>query len=167
MRRMSDDRALRRRLVELLEGRGAHVDFDGVVAGLSAPAARRRAEGLAHTAWQLVEHLRIALWDLVEYSRNAEHASPPWPQGYWPAEEAPPSAAAWEDSLAAYRRHLAEMIALVSDPGRDLFAPLPWSEGGADLAREALLAASHASYHLGQIVDVRRALGDWPPAESP
>ena len=164
---MGDDRALRRRLVELLEGRGAHVDFDAAIAGLSAAAAGRRAAGLPHTAWQLVEHLRIALWDLVEYSRDAEHESPPWPQGYWPAEEAPPSAGAWEESLAAYRRHLAEMITLVSDAQRDLFAPLPWSDGGADLAREALLAASHASYHLGQIVDVRRALGEWAADESP
>lgn len=163
---MSDDRALRRRLVELLEGRGAHLDFDAAVRGLSAAAAGRRAAGLPHTAWQLVEHLRIALWDLVEYSRSAEHESPPWPEGYWPGEEAPPSVAAWEQSLAAYRRHLEEMIALVSDPRRDLFAPLPWSDGGADLAREALLAASHASYHLGQLVDVRRAVAEWPPAES-
>jgi hypothetical protein len=161
---MSDDRALRHHLVELLEGRGAHVDFEGAVRGLTAGDAGRRAAGLPHTAWQLVEHLRIALWDLVEYSRSAEHESPPWPEGYWPGGEAPPSAAAWEQSLATYRRHLAEMIALVSDPERDLSAPLPWSENGADLLREALLAASHASYHLGQLVDLRRALGDWPPA---
>jgi hypothetical protein len=159
--------SLRRRLVELLEGRGAHLDFDAAVRGLSAEAAGRRADGLPHTAWQLVEHLRIALWDLVEYSRSAEHESPPWPEGYWPAAEAPPTAAAWEESLDGYRRHLAEMIALVSDPQGDLFAPLPWSDGGADLAREALLAASHASYHLGQLVDVRRALGEWAADGSP
>lgn len=152
---------LRRRLVELLEGKGAHVDFDGAVEGLSPEAAGRRAPGLPHTAWQLVEHLRIALWDLVEYSRSGEHESPPWPEGYWPADEAPPSEAAWAASLAAYRRHLGEMIALVADPSRDLHAPLPWSDGAADLLREALLAASHASYHLGQLVDLRRALGDW------
>lgn len=155
---------LRRRLVEMLEGRGAHVDFGGAVAGLTAKAAGRRAAGLPHTAWQLVEHLRIALRDLVEYSRSAEHVSPPWPEGYWPAADAPPSEAAWDDSLAAYRRHLGEMIALVSDPATDLAAPLPWSDFGADVLREATIAASHASYHLGQIVDLRRALGDWPPA---
>lgn len=162
---MPDDPALRRRLVELLEGRGAHLDFDEAVRGLSAEAAGRLAPGLPHTAWQLVEHLRIALWDLVGYSRSGEHVSPPWPEGYWPAETAPPSAAAWHESLAAYRRHRDEMIDLVADPGRDLHAPLPWSDGAADLVREALLAAAHASYHLGQLVDLRRALGDWPPAE--
>ena len=156
---------LRRRLVELLEGKGAHVDFDGAVRGLSAASAGRRAAGLPHTAWQLVEHLRIALWDLVGFSRDGEHESPPWPEGYWPEDEAPPSAAAWEESVAAYRRHLREMIDLVADPERDLHAPLPWSDKGADLVREALLAASHASYHLGQLVDLRRALGDWPPGD--
>lgn len=152
---------LRRRVVELLEGKGAHVDFDAAVRGLSAAAAGRRVAGLPHTAWQLVEHLRIALWDLVGFSASGEHESPPWPEGYWPAEEAPPSEAAWEESLAAYRRHLGEMIALVSDPATDLLAPLPWSDQGADLLREALLAASHASYHLGQLLDLRRALGEW------
>jgi hypothetical protein len=161
---MADRDPLRRRVVELLEGRGAHLDFDAAVRGLSAEVAGRRAPGLPHTAWQLVEHLRIALWDLVEFSRSGEHESPPWPEGYWPDGEAPPSAAAWEESLAAYRRHLGEMIALVSDPGSDLLAPLPWSDRGADLLREALLAASHAAYHLGQLVDLRRALDDWPPA---
>jgi hypothetical protein len=162
-----NDPLLRRRLVELLEGRGAHLDFEAAVRGLSAEAAGRQADGLPHTAWQLVEHLRIALRDLVEYSRSGEHESPPWPEGYWPAEAAPPTAAAWEESLDAYRRHRDEMIALVSDPQHDLFAPLPWSDGGADLAREALLAASHASYHLGQLVDVRRALGEWAADGSP
>lgn len=155
---------IRRRLVEMLEGKGAHVDFESAVAGLTAEAAGRRAAGLPHTAWQLVEHLRIALSDLVEYSRSAEHASPPWPEGYWPEEEAPPSATAWAGSLAGYRRHLGEMIALVSDPALDLLAPLPWSDFGADVLREATIAAAHASYHLGQIVDLRRTLGDWPPA---
>lgn len=158
---------LRRRVVEILEGKGAHVDFDAAVRGLSAEAAGRRAPGLPHTAWQIVEHLRIALWDLVGFSESGEHESPPWPEGYWPAEEAPPSASAWKESLVAYRRHLGEMIELVSDPANDLLAPLPWSDKGADLFREALLAASHASYHLGQLVDLRRALGDWPPSEVP
>ncbi|HUO86919.1 MAG TPA: DinB family protein [Thermoanaerobaculia bacterium] len=156
---------LRRRLADLLAGRGAHVDFATAVRGLAAETAGRRAPGLPHTAWQLVEHLRIALRDLVEYSRSPEHRSPPWPEGYWPQGEAPPSAAAWEESLAAYRLHLAEMIDLVSDADLDLLTPLPWSEDGADLVREALLAAAHASYHVGQLVDLRRALGDWPPPE--
>jgi hypothetical protein len=158
-----DPDPLRHQILALLDGKGAHLDFDGTVAGLDAELAGRPAPGLPHTAWQLVEHLRIALWDLVEYSRRPDHESPDWPAGYWPAGAAPPAPAAWEESLAAYRFHLQEMKALVADPAGDLLAPLPGSDFGASLLREALLAAGHASYHLGQIVDVRRALGAWPP----
>jgi hypothetical protein len=153
---------LRQQIVALLDGKGAHLDFDATVEGLPAELAGRPAAGLPHTAWQLVEHLRIALWDLVEYSRSPGHESPEWPAGYWPPAPAPPSPAAWEESLAAYRSQREEMKALVADPARDLLAPLPWSDFGASLLREALLAAGHASYHLGQLVDLRRALGAWP-----
>lgn len=162
---MTDDGALRRHLLDLLDGRGAHVDFDGAVTDLPAELRGVRPEGSAYSAWELVEHLRIALWDLVEFSRNADHESPEWPDGYWPADPAPPDRAAWDASVAAYRRHLDEMKALVAESGRDLTEVLPWSES-ATLLREALLAADHAAYHVGQIVLVRRLLGAWPPADS-
>jgi len=160
---MPDDDTLRRHLAELLDGRGAHVDFDGAVAGLPAELRGVRPEGLPYSAWELVEHLRIALWDLVEFSRSANHESPAWPEGYWPAAPAPPDEAAWDAAVAAYRRHVGEMKALVADPERGLTAPLTWSERST-LLREALLAADHAAYHVGQLVLVRRLLGAWPPA---
>jgi len=160
---MPDDAALRRHALALLGGRGAHVDFDGAVADLPAELRGVRPEGLPYSAWELVEHLRIALWDLVEFSRDADHESPDWPAGYWPATPALPDDASWDASVAAYRRHLDEMKALVADPERDLTARLPWSEQ-ATLLREALLAADHAAYHVGQLVLVRRLLGAWPPA---
>jgi len=160
---MPDDDALRRHLLKLLDGRGAHVDFDGAVADLAAELRGVRPEGLPHSAWELVEHLRIALRDLVGFSRDPGHESPEWPAGYWPESAAPPDERAWDEALAAYRRHLDEMKALVADPGRDLTAPLPWSER-ATLLREALLAADHAAYHVGQLVLVRRLLGAWPAA---
>ena len=155
---------LRAHLLELLEGRSAHLDFDAAVEAMPHGALGQRPEGMGHSVWELVEHLRIALWDLVEFSRDPRHVSPEWPRGYWPQSRAPQSTEAWRASLDAYRRHLEEMKALVRDEDRDLFQALPWGDGQT-LAREAMLAADHAAYHLGQIVDVRRLLGVWPPAE--
>ena len=158
--REAADGAVRRHLLDLLEGKGAHLDFESVVTGMPWRRAGERPEGLAHSVWQLVEHLRIALWDLVEFSRDPKHESPPWPEGYWPPNAAPAGEEDWEASLAAYRRHLGEMRELVADPGRDLFVRFPWGDGQT-LAREAMLAADHAAYHLGQVVQVRRLLGEW------
>lgn len=161
---MSDD-PLRAHLLEVLEGRGAHLDFDAALAGVPYEAVGVRPEGVPHSLWELVEHLRIALWDLVGFSRDPRHESPGWPDGYWPPAQGPESPAAWQASLDAYRRHLEEMKELVRDEDRDPFQTLPWGDGQT-LAREALLAADHAAYHLGQIVDVRRLLGLWPPGEA-
>jgi hypothetical protein len=159
--RESADEAVRRHLLELLAGRSAHLDFDAAVAGMPWRRAGERPEGAAHSVWQLVEHLRAALWDLVEFSRDPQHESPPWPEGYWPVAAAPAGEEDWEASLAAYRRHLGEMREMVADRGRDLFAPFSWGDGQT-LAREAMLAADHAAYHLGQVVQVRRLIGEWP-----
>jgi len=162
---MTKDDALREQLLVLLEGRGAHAPFDQAVEAFPSESIGARPEGFAHSAWQLVEHIRIALWDLVEYSRKEEHVSPEWPAGYWPAEEEPPAPDAWAKSLEQYHHWLAEMKGLVADPAVDLLAPLPWNES-ANLLREVLIAADHCSYHVAQIVDLRRALGCWPPPKS-
>jgi len=161
---MSDERdeRVREHLLEQLAGRSAHLDFESAVAGMPWRRAGERPPGLAHSVWELVEHLRLALWDIVEFSRGP-HDSPKWPEGYWPPEAGPADEAAWNASLDAYRRHLGEMRALVEDRGNDLLAPFPWGDGQT-LAREAMLVADHAGYHLGQIVQVRRLLGEWPAA---
>jgi len=99
---MPDDSALRQHLVNLLSGRGAHADFDKAVAGVPVALRGKRARGLPFTPWRLVEHLRIAQWDILEFSHDAEHVSPDWPAGYWPKGNAPPSAKAWNDSVAAF-----------------------------------------------------------------
>jgi hypothetical protein len=109
----------------------------------------------------LLEHMRIAQWDILEFSRNPKHVSPQWPAGHWPRTEAPPSAAAWDKSIAAFRKDLKAMESLVANPKTDLFARIPWGDGQTIL-REALLVADHNAYHLGQLVDVRRLLGAWP-----
>ena len=105
--------------------------------------------------------MRIAQWDILEFSRNAKHVSPPFPDGYWPDEDAPPDAVAWDRCLAAFRADLQAMQDLVADPSTDLFAPIPHGDGQTIL-REALLVADHNAYHLGQLVMLRRMLGAWP-----
>src|SRR6266852_6045689 len=127
------------------------------------PEAKRGAivESLPHSGWQLLEHLRLAQWDILEFSRNSKHESPEWPKGYWPKTEAPPSAAAWNKSIQQFRKNLKSMQDLVANPKTDLLARIPWGDGQTIL-REALLVADHNAYHLGQLVLLRRALGAWP-----
>lgn len=157
----NNDQALREHLVYLLKGGGAHVHFMDAIEGF--PEAKRGAyvEGLPHTGWQLLEHARIAQWDILEFSRNPKHVSPGFPEGYWPKTPVPPDSAAWNKSIEAFQRDLEEMIKLVKDPKTNLLAKIPHADGQTIL-REALLAADHNAYHLGQLVDLRRALGAWP-----
>jgi len=155
------DKALREHVLYLLDGGGAHAKFDEVVADIPPKLLGQKPAGLPHSLWMLLEHLRIAQRDILEFSRNPKHASPKWPEGYWPAAEASPSPAAWSASVKKVRQDLKAMQALVKDPKTDLFAKIPWGEGQTVL-REALLLADHNAYHLGQMLDVRRLLGAWP-----
>jgi hypothetical protein len=157
---MDKDRVLRDHLLELLRGGSAHLDFEQALGGLPPQLRGARAAGLPHTVWQLLEHLRLAQWDILEFSRRADHVSPPWPEGYWPQSPSPPDDAAWDDSVETFRRELQEMQDLVAAPRTDLYAKIPWGTGQTIL-REALLVADHNAYHLGQIVSVRQALGAW------
>jgi len=147
-------------LIETLQSRGAHASFDSAVAGFPAKRVGEKPSGAPHTAWQLLEHMRIAQWDILEFSRNAKHKSPDFPSGYWPKEEAPTSATAWDKSVREFRTDLKAMQDLVANPKSDLYAPFPWGDGQT-LLREALLLADHNSYHLGQLVTLRRMLGAW------
>ena len=157
---MADSNALRKHLLYLLGGGGAHVDFDSAIAGWPAKLRGSKPKGLPHTAWQLLEHMRIAQWDILEFSRNPKHVSPEWPAGYWPSTDAPPSPAAWNKSVSTFQSDLKAMMSLVKSPRRDLFARIPHGEGQTIL-REALLVADHNAYHLGELVYLRRALGAW------
>jgi hypothetical protein len=153
--------ALREHVLYLLRGGGAHLDFEKAIAGLPAELRGAKPPGQPHTPWRLLEHMRIAQWDILEFSRNPRHVSPPFPEGYWPQGDAPPDAGAWDRSVDAFRADLKAMQDLVADPATDLFAPVPHGEGQTVL-REALLVADHNAYHLGQLVLVRRLLGAWP-----
>ncbi len=152
--------ALRRQLVELLAGGNAHAKFEDVVKNLPLKLRGAKPENFPHSPWMILEHLRIAQADILEFSRNPKHKSPKWPEGYWPKVAAPTNAAAWNKSIQAFRRDLKALQALLANPKTDLFAPIAWGDGQTIL-REALLAADHNAYHLAQMVDVRRLLGDW------
>jgi uncharacterized damage-inducible protein DinB len=158
---MDNQLTLRQHLLYLLRGGGAHVDFETGIADLPARRRGSKAEPFPHTPWQLLEHMRIAQWDILEFSRSADHVSPTFPEGYWPEGDAPPDKAAWEKSVQAFRKDLESMQNLVADPDTDLFVPIPHGQGQTIL-REALLVADHNAYHLGQLVMLRRLLGAWP-----
>ena len=156
----SHDKSLREHVLYLLNGGGAHARFDDIVKDVPEDLRGDKPNGFPHSAWMLVEHLRLAQWDILEFSRNAKHTSPDWPKGYWPRTQAPPNAAAWNRSIQQFRKDLKAMQDLVANPKTDLYARIPWGDGQTVL-REALLLADHNAYHLGQLVDVRRLLGAW------
>ena len=157
----ANGRSLPNHILFLLQGGGAHLHFDEVIADIPAKLRGQKPAGLPHSLWMLLEHLRLAQWDILEFSRNPKHKSPDWPGGYWPTTDAPPSAAAWNTSIKKFREDLKAMQDLVKHPKVDLFARIPWGDGQTIL-REALLVADHNAYHLGQMLDVRRLLGAWP-----
>jgi hypothetical protein len=154
------DQEVRRQVVRVLKNSGAHVGFEEAVEDWPARVRGVKPPGMAHTGWQLVEHMRIAQWDILEFCRTSKHVSPDFPSGYWPKTEAPPDEAAWKKSLAAFRADLEAMAALVESAATDLHERIAHGDGQTVL-REALLVADHNAYHLGQLVLLRRALGSW------
>ena len=155
-----NEKSLREHLANVLSGHGAHIDWKATFAGVPPKMRGVRPKGLPYSLWELLEHMRIAQWDILEFSRDAKHVSPEWPAGYWPAPQAPPNAQAWDKSLKSFERDLAAMKKLVNSPKTDLFAKIPHGTGQTVL-REAILVADHNSYHLGQALAVRRILGIW------
>lgn len=153
---------LRAHLLELLRAGHAHLSFDDAVRDLPADLRGKAPRGSPYTAWQLVEHLRLAQDDILRFSRNTDgsYEELEWPDDYWPKAKAPRDDAEWEASLAAFRADRKAMEALVADPAQDLFAPFPWGDGQT-LLREAMLVADHTAYHLGQLVLLRRLIGAW------
>jgi len=154
------DAALRQHLLDLLRGGNAHATFDAAVEDFPASLRGKKPESAEHTAWQLLEHLRIAQWDILEFSRSAKHPALKWPDDYWPKTDVPPSPAAWTNSVRKFRADLKAMAKLIADKKSDLFTPLPHGDGQT-LLREALLLADHNAYHVGQLILLRRLLGNW------
>lgn len=151
---------LREQVLYLLQGGAAHLHFDQAVEGLPSEMRAAKIDGVPHTMWRLLEHMRICQWDILDFCRNSQHVSPEFPDGYWPDGDAPPNDNAWDQSLRTFRADQQAMIDLISDPGTDLLAPISHASGQTIL-REALLLADHNAYHLGQMVFLRRCLGVW------
>jgi hypothetical protein len=150
---------LRTQLSRFLSESQAHADFDAAIEGFPAALRGRKPAGVPYSAWQLLEHMRIAQWDILEFSRDPRHVSPQWPEGYWPKTAAPPNAAAWSKSVRRFRSDLKAMQKLVTGK-TGLFARIPGGDGQT-LLREALLVLDHNAYHLGQLVLLRKLLGAW------
>jgi hypothetical protein len=160
MSEKNKDHALREHLLYLLRGGGAHVNFEKVLADFPAELRGAKTAGIPFTPWKLLEHMRIAQWDILEFNQNPQHVSPDFPSGYWPAGYAPPDPTAWDKSLKAFRADLKALQKLVENPATDLFARIPHGNGQTIL-REALLVVDHNAYHIGQLVLIRRLFGAW------
>ena len=154
------DSALREHVAKLLAWGDAHADFDRAVRDLAPELRGRRPEGLPYSPWELLEHLRLAQHDILDFTVNPDYAELRWPEDYWPASPEPPSATAWDESVALVRADVAALQAIAADTRVDLLAKIPHGEGRTYL-RELLLAADHNAYHVGQLVLVRRLLGAW------
>lgn len=154
------DQAVREHVLYLLKGGGAHLGFEQAIAELPEDLRGAKVKAVTHTPWRVLEHLRICQWDILEFSRNPDHVSPDFPDGYWPADDAPPDTTSWDTSVQNFRDDLQAMIELVANPNIDLCTPIPHGDGQTIL-REALLVADHNAYHLGQFVFLRRCLDAW------
>jgi hypothetical protein len=155
---MNQDAALRQQLVKLLESGEAHAEFEDAIDKFPEELRGKRPNGSPHSPWQLLEHMRIAQWDILEFTRNPKHESPEFPDGYWPAAPEPPDPKAWDRAIKTFLTDRSALSDLVADESTDLFARIPHGTGQTML-REALLTADHNAYHLGQLLLLRRTLG--------
>ena len=157
---MTNEQQIRKQIAKLLDWGDAHADFRTAVEDFPDDLRGEVPSGFSRSAWELLEHMRIALWDIVEFTKDARHKSPPWPDGYWPPLRTPPQEEAWQQSVRSFVDLVEEMRGLILDRHRPLLEPLPRGQGQT-LMREALLVADHNSYHLGQLVQLRKALKAW------
>jgi hypothetical protein len=150
-----NDKALRKHVLSLLGGRNAHLGFEDFIKDFPVEACGQLILGLPYTAWQVLEHMRIAQWDILEFSRDPTHVSPKFPEGYWPSPDEPGNVALWIETVERFRADMKQMEALVADPATDVFAKIPHGKGQTIL-REALLIADHNAYHLGALAVINR-----------
>lgn len=155
------DRALRDQLIEFLRGGGAHVSLASALENFPADLYGAKPDNLPHSAWELLEHMRIALNDLLDFCTNPEYVEPSWPADYWPKSPAPPSEDAWRRSVEALKEDVKGFEHLIGNPETNLYAEIPWATDKQTILREALLAVDHNSYHTGELVMLRRALNAW------
>lgn len=158
---MNAEGVMRKQLVALLRGGNAHMGFDQAVADFPVEYINHRPPNVPYTPWQLIEHTRIAQWDILEFIRNPDHVSPSWPEGYWPPPEEEVDAVRWVETINAFRVDLEAVQDLAADPDTDLFAPIPHAPDYT-IFREILLVADHNAYHIGEFAVLRQVMGTWP-----
>lgn len=156
-----NENSVRDHVARALDWKDAHATFDDAVSGLAPELRGRVPDGVPWSAWQLVEHIRIAQQDLLEFARPGEYRAMDWPAEYWPSDPAPPSEAAWDASIAQVRAQTEALRRIALDPSTDLTAPTPHGNEQQTHLRNLLVAADHAAYHVGQLVLIRRLLGAW------
>lgn len=156
----SDDHLLREQLVDALQKGNAHLDVFTAFKDFPGELYGKKPKGAPHSAWQLLEHIRITLNDLRNFSTDPNYIALKWPDAYWPKEAAPKNIAAWKTSMKALKADLDTFVKLIRNPESNLYAQIPWGEGQT-LLREVLLAIDHNSYHVGQLVLLRKELGAW------
>jgi uncharacterized damage-inducible protein DinB len=155
---------MRDQIARSLDWGEAHADFDQAIAALASELRGRRVHGLPHSAWEILEHLRIAQHDILDFAKNANYKEMKWPDEYWPASPEPPSGKAWDESVAQFRRDRDAVKALSTDPKIDLAAQIPHGDKPSQTyLRSVLLVIDHNAYHVGELVLLRRLLGAWPP----
>jgi hypothetical protein len=155
------DQVVRNQLLSLLKRGNAHMSFDEAVADFPLEQINRKPPNVPYTPWHLLEHIRIAQWDILEFIRNPEHESPEWPVGYWPARDARADAGQWQQTIEQFRADLKALQEIVADPETDLYATMPQGEKYTIL-REILTVADHTAYHVGEFGILRRVMGTWP-----
>ncbi|PJF39475.1 MAG: DinB family protein [Chloroflexi bacterium] len=161
---MADDpqKALREHVINLLDGRSAHLTFDQAVADFPTEHINTKPPNVPYSFWHLLEHLRIAQWDILEYVRNPQHKSPEWPKGYWPAPDIEADEIVWKATIESFKRDLRDMKAIVANVENDLMQPIPHGYGGHTILREAHLLADHNAYHIGELGILRQVVDAWP-----
>jgi hypothetical protein len=155
MTQNDNDDAVRKHVLFLLRGGGAHLSFEDFVTSFPPDLCNRQVEGLPYTPWQVLEHMRLAQWDILEFSRDPDHVSPAFPKGYWPKPDELGTPALWQKTINEFRHDLKKMEALIEDPSTDLYAKIAHGDGQTIL-REALLIADHNAYHLGALAVMAR-----------
>jgi hypothetical protein len=158
---MSTDDIVRQQLLQLLRGGNAHMTFEQAIEGFP-PASIASPPNVPYSPWALLEHVRIAQWDILEFVRNPDHVSPEWPSGYWPPEGQEADPGKWEATIEAFRGDMQDLEVIVQDPATDLYADLPHAKGYTIL-REILLVADHNAYHIGEFAILRQVMGSWEP----
>ena len=159
---MDSDKIVRQHLSTLLQGKGAHLTFQEAVANFPAEHINTTPPKVPYTPWHLIEHLRLAQWDILEYIRDPDHISPDWPAGYWPDRDTTTDLAGWQTSIDRFQSDLQALQTIVADPATDLYEPIPHGYDGHTILREILIVADHNAYHVGELAILRQVMGTWP-----